>query len=74
MYVMDEIDHAEVARIEENQGACIRDIIRPFFTVKSESVLRHRIELMAAHGIIRLQKEKGVVRCYLPESGKGDEL
>ena len=73
--LQDTIDKRLQDAVEENPGACIRTIIRPFFLVRSESVLRRRMEMLHLRGLIRMEQTKRDVLCYpVDETGKGDEL
>ena len=73
--LQDTIDKRLQDAVEENPGACIRTIIRPFFLVRSESVLRRRMEMLHLRGLIRMEQTKKDVLCYpIDENEKGDEL
>lgn len=71
--LQDTIDKRLQDAVEENPGACIRTIIRPFFLVRSESVLRRRMEMLHLRGLIRMEQTKRDVLCF-PVDEKGDEL
>jgi len=66
--IQDVIDTGILTRTNENPGAHIREIIRPFLDQRSESVLRTRVEALARAGLIRLEPSKKEVRCYPMES------
>jgi len=65
---LDELDKALLQSVSDHPGLCIREIIRPFFTQKSETPLRGRIQALALRGLIELRIEKDRVKCYpIPE-------
>jgi len=75
--IQDTIDKRLQDAVEENPGACIRTIIRPFFLVRSESVLRRRMEMLHLRGLIRMEQTKKDVLCYPIENNnerRRDEL
>ena len=63
----DKLDKDILHRIEENQGCSIREAIRPFFSERSESVLRNRVRALELRHLIRLERTKKEVRCYTTE-------
>jgi hypothetical protein len=60
----DGLDKALKQSIDENPGACIRQIIRPFLLERSESVLRERVRALELRRMIRLQHTKREVLCF----------
>ena len=75
--VLDTIDKRLKDAVKETPGACIRTIIRPFFLVRSESVLRRRMEMLHLRGLIRMEQTKKDVLCYPIENNnerRRDEL
>jgi hypothetical protein len=63
----DGLDIALKDRIDENPGACIRQIIQPFLLERSESVLCERIRALELRQMIRLQRTKKEVLCFPEE-------
>jgi predicted transcriptional regulator len=64
MKQLDELDKALERGAYETPGACIIEIIRPFLTEKSESVLRQRIRDLELRHLIRLEHTKREVLVY----------
>lgn len=63
--MLDKLDQRLLKAIEESPGATIAEIIRPFLGEKSQRSLRDRIQDMIEKGLIRTEKERHYVRCYL---------
>lgn len=61
---LDKLDKAIQKGVNENPGSSIRDIIRPFFLERSESVLRDRIRALELRQLIRLERTKKEVLCF----------
>jgi hypothetical protein len=61
---IDNLDELLLRRIVENQNLCVREVIEPFFYLRSESTLRARIRALALRGLIPLKAEKDRVMCY----------
>jgi len=74
--ILDRIDRLLQDGVKENPGACIRDIIKPFYLERSEPVLRRRMEMLCLRGLIRMEKTKREILCYPIENDakRGDEL
>ena len=75
--IQDTIDNRLQDAVKETPGANIRTIIKPFFLVRSESVLRRRMEMLAMRGLIRCEKTKRDVLCFPIENDnekRRDEL
>ena len=61
---LDKIDKAMWHRIEKTPGCSIREIIRPYLSERSESVLRDRVRALELRKLIRLERTKREVRCF----------
>jgi len=72
--IQDTIDNRLQDAVKETPGANIRTIIKPFFLVRSESVLRRRMEMLHLRGLIRMEQTKRDTLCFPVETEKGDEL
>lgn len=68
----DEIDRKLLDRIREHPGEHVRAIIKPLFLEKSESALRSRIALLELRKMIRLEKTKSELRCYLEKNPEAE--
>jgi hypothetical protein len=62
--LLDELDEALQQRVFDMPGACIGEIIRPFLSEKSESVLRQRVRALELRRLIRSQKTKKEVLLF----------
>lgn len=63
--MIDQLDRRLLKAIEENPGAIVAGIIRPFLNEKAQRTLRDRIQDLERQKLIRLEKERHHVRCYL---------
>lgn len=68
----DEIDRKLLDRIKEHPGEHVRAIIKPLFLEKSESALRSRIALLELRGLVRFERSKSEVRCYLEKNPEAE--
>jgi hypothetical protein len=64
---LDEIDRALLQSIEHKPGSNIREVIKPFFSQRSEHPLRKRVEALELQGLITLERTKNQVLCYPAE-------
>jgi len=67
---LDELDMTLLNRIREHEGEHVRDIIKPLFLEKSESALRSRIQMLELRKLIRIEKTKSALRCYIGENAE----
>ena len=68
----DEIDRTILDRIKEHEGENLRAIIKPLFLEKSESALRSRAAMLELRGLIRLEKTRSELRCYLEKNPEAE--
>ena len=61
---LDKIDKAMWHRIEKTPGCSIREIIRPYLSERSESVLRERIRALELRKLIKTTRTKREVLCF----------
>jgi predicted transcriptional regulator len=69
---LDDLDKALLQRVSEIPGLCIREVIEPYFTQRSETPLRTWIRALSLRGLISLKAEKDRIRCY-PASNEGSD-
>jgi hypothetical protein len=64
---LDDLDRALLQSIEHKPGSNIREVIKPFFSQRSEHPLRKRVEALEIRGLIKLEHTKNQVLCYPAE-------
>ena len=68
--MIDRLDRRLLKAIFANKDARIVDIIRPFFSEKSNHTLRNRLKVLSKEGYVILEKQRDSILVSLTELGK----